>query len=204
MQLTAAQRNALEGLQSTIARAAKSVRAATCDEIAADTPLARLEAMTQRLWAVQNAGIVIRGPLRNFYDALTDEQKARFRAEAPAARNAPCGADAADDRLIKQIGRTVRPNDEQKQSVTALTKAAGGMNHYLMAFCAQPTPEDPLSRLDAANGRLTAMNYAATSMEVALNQFGRIPHRRPTQAVRSAIALATCRRPAHAPRARLR
>jgi hypothetical protein len=140
--------------------------------------------MVQRLWAVQNAGVVIRGALKDFYDTLTDEQKAKFQTASqanppgdsrntgnPMGRQQACTQGADDDRLIKQIQQTVRPTPRQRPSIEMLGKTAGGMEQYLMASCSQPTPEDPLARLDAANNRLTAINYAATSMEVALNQF---------------------------------
>jgi hypothetical protein len=40
-----------------------------------------------------------------------------------------------------------------------------------LCWCAQPLANDPLARLDAADQRLVVINYAATSMEVALNDF---------------------------------
>lgn len=183
IELNDAQRSALDRLQAAINNAAKSVRTTACQRPAASTPAERLEAAVQRLWAVQNAGVVIRGPLKNFYDTLSDEQKAKFRAAPDKARNDEkpgtnpmnrqvCAQQAgSDEGLMRQIQQTVRPTPQQKDSVEALAKTAGGMSQYLMASCAQSTPQDPLARLDAANGRLTAINYAGTSMEVAFNQF---------------------------------
>ncbi len=183
VQLDGSQRNALDRLQTTINSAAKSVRASACRDVGALSPPDRLEANVQRLWAVQNATVVIRGALKNFYDTLSDEQKAKFRA-APEPQPADtknssqpmgrlqqaCAQGADDDRLVKQIQRNVRPTPQQKASVEMLAKTSGGMAQYLMASCMQPTPDDPLARLDSANGRLTAINYAATTMEIALNQ----------------------------------
>jgi len=184
IQLNATQRNALDRLQSTINDASKSIRAGACRDTDPLPPTERLGAMVQRLWAVQNAGVVIRGALKDFYDTLTDEQKAKFQTASqanppgdsrntgnPMGRQQACTQGADDDRLIKQIQQTVRPTPRQRPSIEMLGKTAGGMEQYLMASCAQPTPGDPLARLDAANNRLTAINYAATSMEVALNQF---------------------------------
>lgn len=182
--LSDSQRSALDHLQTTINNAAKAVRTGTCQPTNAATPAERLEATVQRLWAVQNASVVIRSALKNFYDTLSDEQKAKFRvappdkarAEAkpgdnPMNRQACAQQAGGDERLMRQIQQTVRPTPKQKASVEMLGKTTGGMSQYLMASCAQPTPEDPLARLDAATARLTAINYAATSMEVALSQF---------------------------------
>ncbi len=41
----------------------------------------------------------------------------------------------------------------------------------LMGSCAQPIPADPVARLDAAGDQLTAMNYAATTVQIAFNDF---------------------------------
>lgn len=181
--LSDSQRSALDHLQTAINNAAKAVRTGACQPAATASPAERLEGTVQRLWAVQNATVVIRGALKNFYDTLSDEQKAKFRfapdkahAEAkpgdnPMNRQACAQRAGGDERLMRQIQQTVRPTPKQKAGVEMLGKTAGGMSQYLMASCAQPTPEDPLARLDAATGRLTAINYAATSMEVALSQF---------------------------------
>jgi hypothetical protein len=45
------------------------------------------------------------------------------------------------------------------------------MAKLLMAACTQPIPADPVARLDAANDRLTTLNYAATSVQVAFGDF---------------------------------
>jgi len=41
----------------------------------------------------------------------------------------------------------------------------------LVASCAQPIPNDPLARLDAADDQLAAMNYAATTVQIAFDEF---------------------------------
>jgi hypothetical protein len=180
------QRGALDRLQTAINDAAKSVRNGACQSADTSTPADRLELAVQRLWSVQNASVVVRGALKDFYDTLSDEQKAKFRpapdkakaektdskpGDNPMNRQACAQQAGGDERLMKQIQQAVRPTRQQKAGVEALAKTAGGMSQYLTASCAQPTPDDPLARLDAATGRLTAINYAATSMEVALSQF---------------------------------
>lgn len=184
VELNDTQRTALDQLQTAINNAAKSVRNGACQPSDAATPADRLETAVQRLWAVQNANVVIRGAAKNFYDTLTDEQKAKFRlasdnkarvdgkpGDNPMNRQGCAQQADVHERLMRQIQQTVRPTPQQKANVETLSRTAGGMNQYLLAACAQPTPDNPLARLDAATGRLTAINYAATSMEVALNQF---------------------------------
>jgi hypothetical protein len=45
------------------------------------------------------------------------------------------------------------------------------MAKLLIASCAQPVPADPMARLDSADDQLTAMNYAATTVQVAFDDF---------------------------------
>jgi hypothetical protein len=52
-----------------------------------------------------------------------------------------------------------------------LHKTSTEMAKLLAVSCTQPVPADPLARLDDAESQLTRMNYAATSMEIAVNGF---------------------------------
>jgi putative IMPACT (imprinted ancient) family translation regulator len=65
----------------------------------------------------------------------------------------------------------VRPNKNQAASLENLHKVSSDMAKLLMASCAQPIPNDLLARLDAADDQLTAMNYAATTVQIAFNEF---------------------------------
>jgi hypothetical protein len=185
-QLSDWQHNALNKFQATVVDAVKTIKAG-CRDITTLTPIKRVEALEQQIWAVQNAGVLIRASLKDFYDTLTDEQKAKFSApaaddqrgagktaSAPMGRQyQACAAQGANDpeRLIKRIQQTVRPMPQQRARLEALGKTAGQMQQLLMASCGQPVPDNPLARLDSADNRLTTMNYAATSMEVALIGF---------------------------------
>jgi hypothetical protein len=45
------------------------------------------------------------------------------------------------------------------------------MAKLLTATCAQPVAADPPARLDAADAKLAAMNYAALTVQIAFNDF---------------------------------
>jgi len=75
------------------------------------------------------------------------------------------------ERMVKQIEMQVRPNKDQAASLENLHKVSSDMAKLLMASCAQPIPNDQLARLDAADDQLTAMNYAATTVQIAFNDF---------------------------------
>jgi hypothetical protein len=143
--------------------------------------------MVQRLWAVRDAGIFAREPLKSFYDSLSDEQKTGFKFEPPQreprgrARNGDngmgryqaCASQISEDaeHMVRAIEQTVRPNRNQRAGVEAVRKTSSEMAKLLSASCAQPIPADPLARLDAANNQLTTMSFAATNLEIALNGF---------------------------------
>jgi LTXXQ motif family protein len=74
-----AQRTKLEALQSAAAQAADLIKAACPSELPS-TPPGRLEAVGTRLQAMLHAVQTIRPPLEDFYNALSDDQKARFNS----------------------------------------------------------------------------------------------------------------------------
>ncbi len=72
-----AQRAKLDALQSATSHAADMIKAACPSEVPA-TPPGRLEAIGQRLQAMLHAVETVQPALSDFYNALSDDQKARF------------------------------------------------------------------------------------------------------------------------------
>ncbi len=72
-----AQRAKLEALQTAAANAANLVKA-SCPTEAPSTPPERLDAVGKHLQAMLQAVKTVRPPLEDFYNALSDDQKARF------------------------------------------------------------------------------------------------------------------------------
>lgn len=187
LQLSDTQHEALEKLQATAGQSAKSIRA-DCRDPGALAPPDRLRALVQTLWVVRDAGISMRAPLKNFNDTLTSTQKTSF-AEHQPQNNAPpdpktannetnkqlqvCAMQNAEkaERMAKEIEMRVRPTKDQAASFENFHKVSADMAKLLIASCAQPTPADPMARLDSADDQLTAMNYAATTIQVALDDF---------------------------------
>src|SRR6185437_5343532 len=186
-QLSDTQRASLEKLQSAGSQSVKTIRA-NCAGPAGGTPPDRLRALVQTLWTVRDAGISMRGPLKAFYDTLTVTQKSSFASQQP--QDSPpsdpkyanpgmnkqyqaCASQNAEkaERMIKEIEMRVRPNKDQAASFEGFHKASSDMAKLLIASCAQPIPADPMARLDAANDQLTAINYAATTVQIAFDDF---------------------------------
>jgi hypothetical protein len=188
MQLSDAEHAALENLQTATNQSVKTIRA-NCVGPAEGTSPDRLRALVQTLWAVRDAGMLMREPLKNFYDTLTVTQKNSFIRQTKQNSSPPpdskdagsemntqyqaCAAQNIEkaERMIKEIEMRVRPNNDQAASLENLHKASGDMAKLLIASCAQPIPADPMERLDSANDQLTAINYAATTVQIALDEF---------------------------------
>jgi hypothetical protein len=185
LQLTDSEHDALEKLQSSVVQSVKATKA-DCGASAELSPPDRLGALVQTIWAVRDAGISVRDPLKAFYDSLTTTQKNSFVSRAPQppaeAKDAnpamnkqyqACAAQNAEkaERLVKEIEMRVRPTKDQATSFENFHKVSSDMAKLLIASCAQPIPADPMARLDNANDQLTAINYAATTIQIAFDDF---------------------------------
>lgn len=151
------------------------------------SPPDRLRALVQTLWIVRDGGVSMRAPLREFYKTLTSAQKNSFSIERPQTNSPPDGKapDSANkqyqtcasqnigsaERLIKEIEVKVRPDKDQAASLENLHKVSSDMAKLLIASCVQPIAADPPARLDSASDQITAMNYAATNVQIALDDF---------------------------------
>ena len=185
--LSDAQHAALEKLQLAAAQSVKKIRD-DCRGPVALAPPDRLRALVQMLWTLRDAGISVREPVKSFYDALTNTQKNAFASQQPQSSSHPdpkvadngmnkqyqaCTPQNAEkaERLIKEIEMRIRPNKDQAASLENFHKVSADMAKLLMASCAQPISADPMARLDAADDQLTAMNYAATTLQIAFDDF---------------------------------
>jgi hypothetical protein len=180
------QRAAFDEFRNALRGAAERVSAAC----ATDTPVgpgARLEAMWRLLRALRQAVIMVRAPLRNFYDLLDDEQKARLdtagreraglrtgaaREGGPASSRA-CGEGARmPEWPVASIAQAIQLTDEQRPMLELLMGTSLHFAHELRASClAGPAPFTPIARLEAVDERLTTIVYAVTVLRGTLNRF---------------------------------
>ena len=136
---------------------------------------------------MRDGDIAMRVPLKDFYESLNSAQKNSFAFQQPqnvspaddkaqGGENKQYQACAAQnigsaERLVKEIEMKVRPDKTQTASLEVLHKASSDMAKLLIASCAQPVPGDPLVRLDSASDQITAINYAASTVQIALDDF---------------------------------
>jgi len=150
------------------------------------TPPGRLQSMTARLQATEQAVQTVRPALEKFYASLTDEQKERFNEIGPkqTANNPEATAALPADSKscseakpgltnlpIERIGDAVDPSDDQEAKLAALKDATDKAVSILQAACPEETPLTPPGRLEAMEKRLQAMIDAATAVKPALTDF---------------------------------
>ena len=73
--------------------------------------------------------------------------------------------------MIRQAEQSLNLNRAQRASLDAFQKKSAEMGQFLMASCLKPVASTPVERIDAAADRLTALIYAASSVNLALNDF---------------------------------
>src|SRR5262245_14049272 len=185
LQLSDAQHATLDKVQSAAADAVKTIKS-SCRQVGDLSPPDRLRALVQTLWVVRDGAMAIGTPLKDFYESLTGAQKNSFAFQQPQSAPPPddktqgenkqyqaCAAQniGSAERLVKEIEMKVKPDKTQAASLENLHKASSDMAKLLIASCAQLIPADPLARLDAASDQITAINYAASNVQIALDDF---------------------------------
>jgi hypothetical protein len=186
LQLSDAQHGLLDKVQLAANDAVKTIKS-NCHQLSDLSPPDRLRALVQTLWVVRDGDIAMRVPLKDFYESLNSAQKNSFAFQQPQNAAPPddkaqggenkqyqaCAAQniGSAERLVKEIEMKVRPDKTQAASLEILHKASSDMAKLLIASCAQPVPGDPLTRLDSASDQITAMNYAASNVQIALDDF---------------------------------
>ena len=153
-----------------------------------EAPPDRLRALVQTLWTVRDAGISMRGPLKAFYDTLTVTQKSSFASQQP--QDSPpsdpkyanpgmnkqyqaCASQNAEkaERMIKEIEMRSPAKQGSGSELRRFPQSLVGYGHAADCLMRAADPADPMARLDAANDQLTAINYAATTVQIAFDDF---------------------------------
>ena len=146
VQPTDAQRVVLDELKAESDKAIDLLKGA-CPNDLPSIPTGRLAAMQTRLETMLAAVKTVHPALDRFYQSLSDEQKARFNAIAPAQDSASakdqrdlagfCDARApgVTDLPIDRIAEAVQPSDSQRAALDALRQASTNAASSLKADC---------------------------------------------------------------------
>jgi hypothetical protein len=182
------QKALLDDLGNAIVKASDVIKSGCPTRVSFTAP-DRLADMQQRLSGLVQAIGIVQPPLAKFYDALNDEQKARFNAlGAPSDQNGPQGQQgqqAAQNPQSPQsqcgentiawpadrIDQVVHPNGEQRTKLDALNAAASQAADTIKAACPSELPATPPDRLAAEGKRLAAMLDAVQTIRPKLDDF---------------------------------
>ena len=180
------QLKALVALKAASSQASDALKASCSSEVLL-TPLGRLDTVQKRLDGMIQAVGIVRTPLDNFYNSLSEEQKQRFAALGPAsdARKNRRGSASGNDLAalcsrrtesftqlpVERIEQAVKPTQEQQDAFARLKIASTEAANQLQASCPTQTPQSPMDRFDALGKRLSAMAEAIKTVRPALASF---------------------------------
>jgi LTXXQ motif family protein len=180
---TDAQRPALEELRAASAKAIDMLKAG-CPKDLPSIPTGRLAAMESRLQVMLAAVQTVRPALERFYQSLSDEQKARFNAIAPAGDPDAAAKDQRDltrfcdekapgvtDLPIDRIAQAVQPTPAQRAALDELRDASVKAAEGLKVNCPTYQTLTPTGRVEAMEKRLDATLAAVKTVQPALAKF---------------------------------
>jgi chromosome segregation ATPase len=178
---TADQMTRLQALQAAIDKAADRL-AESCPTEIPQQPTARLQLMLRQIEALTTAIDLIRQPLDDLEESLSEQQRSRLAAQttsgaAASAREVKteirsCGSSsAAVDRSVERIDKSVQPSEQQRGALDELHQTLNRAANDLDAHCSTPVPQSAVARLDALEARLDATWRAILSIQVALYNF---------------------------------
>jgi uncharacterized protein YjbI with pentapeptide repeats len=180
------QLKALDALKAASAQASDALKT-SCPSEVLHTPLGRLDTVQTRLDGMIQAVGIVRTPLDNFYNSLSEEQRQRFATLGPASdaqknrRGSASGSNLAalcsrrtesfTQLPVERIEQSVKPTQEQQDAFARLKIASTEAANQLQASCPTQTPQSPMDRFDALAKRLGAMAEAIKTVRPALASF---------------------------------
>jgi LTXXQ motif family protein len=178
-----AQRTALDELRAASAKAIDMLKSG-CPKDLPSIPTGRLAAMESRLQVMLAAVQTVRPALERFYQALSDEQKARFNVISPGDDPDAAGTAQRDltkfcdekapgvtDLPIDRIAQAVQPTPAQRGALDELKDASVKAAEGLKANCPSYQTLTPTGRVEAMEKRLDATLGSVKTVQPALTKF---------------------------------
>jgi hypothetical protein len=179
------QKALLDGLGNAVVKASDVIKA-HCPTAVSFTPTGRIAAMQERLDVLVQAVNIVQPPLAKFYDALSDEQKARFNEiGAPSGKKPARGQQTTQvakdpqaecDQTVmafptERIDQLMRPDAAQRAKLDTLRAANAKAAELIKTACPSTLPVAPPDRLAAEGQRLQAMLTAVETIHAPLDDF---------------------------------
>lgn len=169
-------KSALDTLQRTVVDAGKDLDAGCGDTDL--TPIKRLEALKQRLWAIQSADNLTRAPLKTFYAALSDSQKSIFNQRQENLKEAQRPRDQRAERRATnaQPAANAAPMGQQYQICAGQSYGDPERLMQQMQQAIRPTPEQraAVEAFGKTSGEMAKMMIASCAQPVANNPLARL------------------------------
>jgi hypothetical protein len=161
-----------------------------CPTATPTTPMERLKAIQDRIWAMHDALLTLRLPFEKFHDSLSDEQRWRLQRADPDAETAATTGSASANRdtsahaescgeqaarfagwPMRAIERAVRPTEQQRAVLAALQMRLAAMAQLIASSCPTYPLLGPTGRIAAAADRLDVMLFTVMTLSPALPDF---------------------------------
>lgn len=174
-----AQQAAMNELHAALSRAADDLRSA-CLHVTPLTPLARLDAMQHRLWAMQSAVLSVRAPFAKLVATLDDDQKARLDGSSVTA--APERSADMPNMRRRARHRQDQPNPPNGSNGTPVqicfmqSRAAGAPPSEQIGERVRPNDDQQmgLTTLTETSGNMTKLMLASCPEKRPANALARI------------------------------
>jgi hypothetical protein len=175
LNLNDAQRAALTAFNQAADEAPDTLRGSCADDLPR-TPLARMQAMQERLARIVRVVEKMRPLFGRFYSLLNDTQRAHLDARASADARGPersCNARsfALPSLPVGRIVRAVQPDASQRAALRDLEDAFMQAGRILTAGCSAPRRLAASERLESMETRLRTVLRAMDVIEPALAAF---------------------------------
>ncbi len=161
---------------------ASNILSGACPAQTPLTPTGRLDAMEQRLQAMQQAEDVVRSPLEKLYGQLTPQQRQRLDASVAGGERSAKGQHVDLAKLCStqagfanvpadDIERTIKLDSQQMQDLNQLKQASAKAADILRESCPANVPNTLDARLDAAQKRISALIQAIDTIRPEVKTF---------------------------------
>ncbi len=181
IQPTSEQRTALDELKAAFAKAARVLQAA-CPAQTPPTPVARLDAMEQRLEAMLQSVTIVRGPLERLYSLLNEAQIERLEnaaAEPDQKQRSPslnlaelCSGESGLTSVPSdEIARAITLSEQQQAGLDKLKQASARAAEELQTSCPKEVTRSIEGRLHDAHRRIASLIQAIEIIRPAMGSF---------------------------------
>jgi len=168
---TPEQRAAFDALHAAMLKAEQRIYSGCWQPYPSLSPPERLKTISDRLWALRQAMLMLRTPLEQVLATLSDAQKAKLDGKGPLKITCPDPLMNEASWTGERIEEVLQLNDEQRASLESLRLVAIHLGQSIGASCPSQPLASPLQRLDAIGDRLNTLLYGAMIVSRSFNNF---------------------------------